>query len=179
MQNFVLNNLKSRHLNLDLHKVWVCEELRCATFPLYNLTGQLVGYQRYRPEGTKEKNNDPREGRYFTHVKEGKVGVWGLESWKLSKTLFVTEGLFDAARLTNMGLAAVATLSNGAGATTHNWLWTVSQMRPIVLVCDGDAPGLQLTKLGYYAHVLPQGEDMDSVSEEFAEKFRKYYEFAL
>jgi hypothetical protein len=76
----VLEHVYSRYMNTDLHKVWVDENEGVATFPLWNLTGQLIGYQRYKSNADKAKKNNPREGRYFTRVREGKVGIWGLES---------------------------------------------------------------------------------------------------
>ena len=71
-------HLSSRHVNFFLHKVWLNEENRVATFPLYNLSGLMVGYQMYRPGASKERKNDPREGRYFTRKSEGTLAVWGL-----------------------------------------------------------------------------------------------------
>jgi hypothetical protein len=64
----VREHLISRHLDFNLHKVWVAEELNCASFAIWNLSGQLLGYQRYRPGASKALNNDPREGRYFTRL---------------------------------------------------------------------------------------------------------------
>jgi hypothetical protein len=72
----------------------------------------MTGFQQYRPAANKQKDNHPRDSRYFTYRKNRVVGVWGLESWSLSNTLFVTEGVFDAARLTARGYSAIATLSN-------------------------------------------------------------------
>ena len=91
----VLQNLRSRYFDMNLHTVWVDEDEGVATFPLWNLSGQLVGYQQYRPSANKKKDNHPKMSRYFTYRKNRVVGVWGLESWNLSDTLFVTEGTTD------------------------------------------------------------------------------------
>lgn len=78
----VRENLKERHFNLALHKAWVDEEEGVATFPLYNGEFHLVGYQQYRPLGSKKAFNNPREGKYYTYRKgEDNYGVWGMESW--------------------------------------------------------------------------------------------------
>lgn len=146
MQN-VLDHLKDRRLNTNLHHVWVSEELRCATFPSWNLSGQLVGYQRYRPDASKERKNDPREGRYFTRVKDKRVGVWGLESWYLSNTLFLTEGIFDACAFTSNNASAIAVLSYDVSDSTRSWLSTVRKVRPVVAVCDNDDSGRVLGRL--------------------------------
>lgn len=162
----VKQHLQDRYLDTNLHTVWVSEELRCATFPLWNLSGQITGYQRYRPDGNKEKNNDPREGRYFTRVKDGKVGVWGLESWYASDTLFVTEGVFDACRVTALGYSAVAVLSFAVGPTTSQWLKLCRAQRPVVVVCDNDPSGLKLKKYGHEYHVVETG-DLGDASEQY------------
>lgn len=170
----VLQHLRSRYMNTSLHTVWISEELECVTFPLWNLSGQIVGYQRYRPGAPKEKNNDPRKGRYFTRVKDRRVGVWGLESWNQSNTLFVTEGVFDACRLTNLGYAAIATLSNDVGPSLKSWLWTVRKFRRVVAVCDSDDAGQRLAKYGHVSHVVESG-DLGDASEEYVRNLAKEY----
>lgn len=171
----VYTHLLSRHLDMNLHTVWVSEELRCATFPIWNLSGQLLGYQRYRPDGTKDLNNDPREGRYFTRLVNNSVGVWGLESWSLSNTLFLTEGIFDAARLTARGYSAIATFSNDVSFTTAKWLWTVRKSRMVVAVCDNDAAGRKLAKFGHQHHVVTGAKDLGDASDEYVLDFLKEY----
>ena len=161
-------HLKDRHFNTSLHKVWLLEtpSERSATFPLWNLSGQLVGYQRYRPDATKEKKNDPREGRYFTRVKDRRVGVWGLESWRQSAALLVTEGIFDAARLTNAGWAAIGVLSYDINDTTRSWLSILRQHRTLIAVCDGDSSGKKLSKYTQHAIMCPDDKDVGSLSDQ-------------
>ena len=171
----VQQHLESRYLDLNLHRTWIAEELGCAVFPLWNLSGQIVGYQRYRPNASKEKNNDPREGRYFTRVKEGKVGVWGLESWHLSDTLFITEGVFDACRITARGYSAIGLLSFDVSATTKRWLWTVRKFRRVVAVCDNDPSGLKLRTLAHTSTVVEGYGDLGDASEEYVTHLLKKY----
>lgn len=163
----ILQHLHSRYLDTSLHTVWVNENEGAATLPLWNLSGQLVGYQRYRPNSTKERRNDPREGRYFTRVKESRVGVWGLESWKLSSTLFITEGIFDAARISYLGYAAVATLSSNISPSTSSWLAVVRSYRFVVAVCDNDAAGRSLSKYGTTSHIVESYKDLGEASESY------------
>lgn len=172
----VAEHLKSRHLNQALHRVWVSEELQCATFPMWNLSGKLLGYQRYRPNGSKKLNKDPREGKYFTKLlTNAEYALWGMESWSLSNTLFVTEGLFDAARLTDRGYSAVATLSNNVSSTLHSWLWCVSKFRNVVAVCDNDAAGLSLAKCAP-SHVVVEGaKDLGDASDLYVSNLLKAY----
>jgi hypothetical protein len=171
----VLQNLRSRYFDTKLHTHWVDEEEGVATFPLWNLTGQMVGYQQYRPSATKKKDNHPRESRYFTWRKDKVVGVWGLESWKLSNTLFITEGTFDACRLTSRGFSSVALLSNDIDASTREWIFVVKKHRPIVSVCDNDAAGLRLAKYGHVSHVMEDGKDMGEASDEYVTNFLQKY----
>jgi hypothetical protein len=140
-------HLHDRHFSMNLHRVWLSENT--ATVPLWNLSGQLVGYQQYRPLGSKEFNNDPREGKYFTRLERDRVGVWGLESWDFSDTLFVCEGLFDACKVTWLGYSALAVFSNQLGKTTANWMNVLKSHRRVVALCDADSVGLQLAE---YAH---------------------------
>ena len=170
----VLQNLRSRYFDMNLHTAWVDENEGVATFPLWNLSGQLVGYQQYRPSATKKKDNHPKMSRYFTYRKNKVVGVWGLESWNLSNTLFVTEGTFDACRLTSSGFSAVALLSNDIDASTRKWIFAVKKHRPVVSICDNDAAGLRLAKHGHLSHVVESG-DLGDASDEYVANLIKEY----
>lgn len=165
------NHLRAREFNTCMHAAWVDQDERCITFPLWNLSGQMVGYQRYRPEAHKGKKNDPREGRYFTKVKDGRVGVWGLESWALTPGhLFITEGIFDAARLTMRGYSAVAILSHRPNPSTVRWLRC--QGRVLTAVCDDDPAG---AKMGFLADraVTTPGGDLGDMTSEWVENLLK------
>lgn len=153
-------HLASRHFDLETHTAWLDDTL--ATFPLWNLSGQLVGYQHYRPGASKEPNNDAREGRYFTRLPRSRVGVWGLESWRFSDTLFLCEGVFDACKVTWLGFSAIAVFSNDISFTTASWLNVVRASRKVVALCDGDKVGLNLA---IYAHIYHQINPWHDVGE--------------
>lgn len=170
----IIEHLHSRYLNTDLHRVWVAEDEGVAAFPLWNLSGQLVGYQQYRPYASKEAKNDPRMGRYFTRVKDSRVGVWGLESWNLSNTLFITEGIFDACRITARGYSAIALLSYTTSSTTRAWLSTVRCSRQVVAVCDGDTSGHKLARYAHRYHVVESG-DLGDASDSYVSNLLKNY----
>lgn len=163
----VEQNLIRRHLNIELHKPIICEEEGTATFYLWNLSGQLVGYHQYRPHQLEKKTNDPKNSRYFTYVKQPTIAVWGLESIFLKLgILFLTEGVFDAARLTAMGLPAIALLSCDPKKDTKNWLRMLN--RRIIAVCDNDlnGSGRKLAKFGDEAYYLESKDLGDSSDEE-------------
>lgn len=162
----VTEHLKDRYLNVELHRPVVDEANRVATFYLWNLSGQICGYQQYRPEGCKKPNNNPKEGKYFTYRKQPTLALWGVESLYLTpKLLFVCEGLFDAARLTNRGISAVAVLSNDPGSDFRNWVLMLN--RYVVVVCDNDIAGEKLAKYGDVFVYPPSEKDLGDSDEQF------------
>ena len=172
-QQDLLTHLRGRHLNVELHRPMLDEQERVATFFLWNLSGQLVGYQQYRTEGEKKPQNNPKEGKYFTHRKQPTVAVWGVESLHLSPhVLFLTEGVFDAARLTNRGYSALAVLSNNPTADLANWLACLN--RKVVAVCDNDDAGRKLAKFGNVA-VFTDDKDLGDASDEYVNELLKRY----
>lgn len=161
----VTEHLKDRHLNLELHRPMVDEVERVATFFLYNLSGQLCGYQQYRPEGEKKPQNNPKQGKYFTYRKQPTLAVWGVESLHLSpNVVFLTEGVFDACRMTERGYSALAVLSNNTGWDLKNWLGMLN--RKVVAVCDNDDAGRKLAKFGNVS-VFCEDHDLGDSTDEF------------
>lgn len=164
MENLT-DHLRRRHLDLALHRPALDDVERVATFYLWNLSGQLVGYQQYRPEGEKKPQNNPKQGKYFTYRKQPTLAVWGVESLHLTPhVLFLTEGVFDAARLTERGVSAVAALSNNPTADFRNWLTCLD--RTVVAVCDNDDAGRRLAKFGTVA-VYTEDHDLGDSSNEY------------
>lgn len=169
----VLAHLKRRHLDVDLHRPMVDEVDRVATFYLWNLTGMLCGYQQYRPEGLKKPQNNPKEGKYFTYSKQSTLAVFGVESLHLTpNVVFLTEGVFDAARLTERGYSALAALSNNPAKDLHNFLSCLN--RKVVAVCDNDQAGRRLAKFGHCC-VFTTDKDLGDSSEEFVTDLLKTY----
>lgn len=112
---------------------------------LYNPHGKLVGYQVYRPGASKEKRNDPRDGRYYTYLPREVDGFWGLEQ-DVGGPLFVVEGVFKAAKLHNLGLSAVAVL----GATPrrlNSWFRAIREARVLLAIGDSDTAGAELVRI--------------------------------
>jgi hypothetical protein len=148
---------------------------RVATFFLYNLSGQLVGYQQYRPEGSKKPGNNPKLGKYFTYKKQPTLGVWGVESLHLTPhVVFLTEGVFDAARMTERGYSALAALSNDPSRELWNWLFCLN--RRVVAVCDNDKnkAGSKLAKFGTHVATTYDkdlGDSPDEVVDDLLARF--------
>lgn len=179
----VTEHLLSRSVNLELYKntLTVSEENQSATFYLWNTSGQLVGFQQYRPNQPKvDYTLDPRMLRYFTFVsKESessqKLTAFGLELLNPeNRTLFVVEGVFDAVKLHNLGLNCLALLS-ATPKPLREWLWTLGYN--VVPVCEDDKAGKLLKKMsnnGDYLE-LTNGQDLgDMKDSEVFELFKEY-----
>lgn len=162
----VLNHLKSRSLDTTLYPDLVVDEAsQTATFYLWNLSGQLVGYQQYKPFAPKnDKTLKPSDLKYFTYLskpdgKKSALSAWGLQLLDKSKPyLFLVEGVFDAVKLHRMGLNALAVLTCDPKHLS-SWLKTMNYR--LVPVCEGDKAGQKLAKLSD-----------DGISRTFALGFR-------
>jgi len=141
----IMIHVMQRRIDLNRHRVYFSDDR--ATFPLYNLSGAMVGYQRYYPAGSKKPGNDPRDGKYFTRTAKDVIGVWGLESWYSNNTLFICEGIFDAAPITLFGGSAIALLSVSCNNSTKQWISLISTSRKTILVRDNDHTKSGLEKL--------------------------------
>ena len=168
-------HLKERNVNIDLHRPIIDEENCIATYLLYNLSGQIVGYQQYNPLGDKKINNKPN-AKYYTYVSKNKSSVvlYGLESLHLTDgVIYVTEGNYDAMRLTNKGQSALATLTNSPSKDVINQLTLLN--RPIVVVCDNDESGRKLAKCGHYVEVVEGAKDLAEAPDFYVNQLiRKY-----
>jgi len=176
----LLSHLKERKLNLELYSHYLCEDGTSVTFPLWNLSGQMVGFQQYTPNKPKsDKSLTPREQRYFTLLTktEGKkqsqmLSAFGLDLLnKKQKYVFVCEGVFDACRLHNKGLNALALLACDP-KPLKSWLWSMGYV--VVPVCEGDEAGKKLQSLANseLKLFLPEGKDLGDLTEkELEEQF--------
>lgn len=164
----IKQHLLNRRVDLALHKPKIDEEERIATFYLSNGNGIISGYQQYRPDATKEKHNNPKEGRYFTYRGKDKIAVFGLESLCYqSNVIFVTEGIFDAVRITEYGKPALAILSNDPSADLKNFL--VSLGKPIVAILDDDPAGRKLASSTHFSYTCKNGDLGDASTHEVKE----------
>lgn len=109
----LIKHLLSRHYDPSRYIHQTLDFKRCMlSVHLTNLSGQIVGFQQYNPMADKKINNG-EEGRYWTIVRRGVSGYWGIESLNPSKPdLFVVEGIFKASALHMLGKNAIAVLSS-------------------------------------------------------------------
>jgi hypothetical protein len=172
----VTEYLLRRHVNLDLHRPFVDEGERTATFLLYNPSGQLVGYQQHRPDAPKNPQKlGPKRARYFTYRKQPTHGVFGVESLHLGQgPVFLAEGVFDACRLTSLGQSALAVCCNDPPRDFGNWLFLLR--RKVVVVTDNDLAGRKLAKFGHFVEFCPgEGKDLGDCPQDFVTYLVKKY----
>lgn len=164
-------HLIERGMNPDLYAVWYDDENVVATFPLYNGSCNWVGYQEYRPLFTSKKNNDPKEGRYYTYLPSGVDGVFGLETLDHDKkTIYIVEGVFKAANLHRLGYNAIATLSNHP-KRMRSWFKVLGANFNLVAIGDNDKAGEKLVKFIGRGACSPK--DIDEMSDSEIEEFLK------
>lgn len=152
------DHLVERRLDVNLYNgIEIVQSEGIVVFPIWNLSGQYIGFQQYRPSAAKEAKNHPKEGRYYTLLsgarKNKSLGMWGLETYHYHRdVLFIAEGIFDACRLHNTGMPAVALLNS---SHKHYRSWLNSTGRKIIKVedCDGSLLG------PYPSLALPQYAD--------------------
>jgi 5S rRNA maturation endonuclease (ribonuclease M5) len=170
----MVNHLESRDIDFALHKPIVNND--SATFMCYNLSGQLVGWQRYAPNRKSMCSNNP-DGRYYSYRIKHHISIFGLETYRLdAKCVFITEGIFDTARLTKRGMTAFALLTNSPNSSMINFLECIPQRK--VVICDNDKGGDFLRKSLKYStkdFIVPNRKDLGEESVEFVENIIKTY----
>lgn len=141
------NHLKSRFFERERYSyVSIDDENEVVTFALWNLSGQMVGYQQYRPYGTKS-TTDKDTAKYYPFISPGQIGVFGLETFNYrNDILILAEGVFDICRVHNLNLPGVAVLGNDP-AHLRSWLFSLG--RKIITIPDADKAGQALKKYGH------------------------------
>jgi hypothetical protein len=132
---------------------------------IYNLSGQVVGYQAYNWRADKKPKNDVT-GRYWTWLtktdtKTTMMGIMGLEHARWGETLYLVEGQFEQATAVAYGLNCVAVLTNNP---RHLKNWFSCYPGPVVALCQDDAAGRKLANLADRAVMLPA--DLDELDQE-------------
>lgn len=191
----IKEHLKDRGINIDNNKyVIVDEENIYASFLLFNLSGQLVGYQNYNPNANKvfhQKSGMAKAMhtedllkvmRYFTCVtKVGKVdelAVYGLHTIKnYHKYFFITEGIFDINKIHNQELPGISVLSCNP-KKLKSWLSILPQKK--IIICDNDNAGRKLAELGDLSFFVPEKfKDLGDMTDEQIFNFLNTEDFKL
>lgn len=139
--NYLKDHLLERNMDPSLYRVNYDTENGVITFFLYNLSGQLVGYQKYNPSATKQKNNHPTECRYYTYLPKHTDGVFGLDILNKSvRDIYVVEGIFKAATLHRLGYNSIAVLGNSP-KRLKPWFKIMRQTWNLIGIGDSDKGG--------------------------------------
>lgn len=162
----VLDNLLKRKLNVDLHHPIIDENDGVSTFILYSITGAILGYHTYRPFADKKIDNNPKNSRYFTYKIKHQFPFWGAESYYLNKgPIFLTEGIFDGARLTYRNQTCFSVLCNNPSSDARNFFQMLP--RPVIAICDNNSAGMKLKKFGDYFEVVDKFNDLGDSDEDY------------
>ena len=135
---------------------------------LFNLSGQMVGYQVYRPWSTDKKCNDPKTGRYYTYATEGVDAVFGLETDTGTGPLFTVEGIFKAAKLHDLGYNAIAVLTSHP-KRMRPWFRILRKKRRLIGIGDIDHAGKKLVNTIKEGGLSPI--DLDEMSDQDVHEF--------
>ncbi|MAD75611.1 MAG: hypothetical protein CML20_12630 [Rheinheimera sp.] len=175
-------HLSNRNFDQSLYSgVLVDETSGTVTFPLWNLSGQMVGYQQYKPGAPKNQGLKPSEQKYFTYTgkvnDKAKLAAFGVERLnKSDKLCFVAEGVFDVAPLHLLGVNALGLLTSNP---KHLKSWLHSLGYTLVALCEGDKAGKQLSKYAHHSEFLEEGCDPgDMPLEWFKSLVLKYNQLA-
>ena len=164
-----LDHLKERGLR-PWHKVYIDLDNELVTFPLY-CGDKWIGYQKYSHKETSKRNNG---GRYFTWVSEAykQCFVYGTQNCYGFGPLFVCEGVWDAIRLSNCWVDAIAVLCNDPHKQCRWWVRQYANGRPIVVICDRDEAGGRLASVGDYSITVPSPfKDANEMSDDECQEF--------
>jgi len=176
-------HLRDRGVDPEKLGVIYDKESNIANFLLYNLSGQLIGFQQYNPNKPKahykgEKMKDLV--KYYTYVsKEGGkkdtfISVWGLENidFEKDKEIWITEGIFDAVKLVNAGLPALAVLTATPSKQLKQWLSIIN--KKIIGILDADEAGNLLKSVTSVAYTVPKPyKDLGEMPQEEVNSFVK------
>jgi hypothetical protein len=177
ISNNIIEHLNQRGVNENNTRFHLNEDKTRAYFPLWNGMGQLIGYQKYYPEGSKN-TKDLENQKYHTIVPnnafKGNV-FWNLDGIDINSIsyLFLTEGIFKSVKIRNLGYPTVALLGNSPSDSAKNQikLWKSKNIK-IIGVLDNDKAGQKLKSVcDTYCTVPNPYKDIDDMPEEEAKKF--------
>ena len=157
----MLDHLESRRCDTSLYSgLAVTEET--ATFPLWDLSGRMVGFQQYRPNAPKQ-SKIPSEAKYWTIFNQKNCQTaFGVDLLHSKATpLYLVEGIFDACPLHTLGENCLALLANNP---KHLKSWLSSLGYYTIALCDGDVAGRKLASVANEAIFLPEGRDVGDLT---------------
>ncbi len=168
LYEYIEQHLKDRGIDLKdqlKYPVYVDREKDVAYFPLFNLSGKFVGYQRYNPKGQKGKNSfklNNKDKKYYTYAtkenpekKVSSISVYGLHTLDKRPYVFVVEGIFDAVKLIKLNEPVIAVLSNDP-KKLKNFFFILQ--KKVIAICDRDEnkAGNKLKRIANKCYFTPE-----------------------
>lgn len=142
--------------------VYIDKDKDVAYFPLFNLSGKFVGYQRYNPKGDKGKTSwklDNDDKKYYTYVtKENPdknisyIALYGLHTLDKRNYVFIVEGIFDAVKFIKIKEPIIAVLANHP-KYLKNFFKVLN--KKVIAIMDNDDAGSKLKMLSDYNYIVP------------------------
>lgn len=167
----ILKYLEGRDIILDDPRfpVYTDTEEDIAYFPLFNLSGKFVGYQRLNPKGLKWSGHDAKtkikvsgnkDKKYYTYVskedpekKVKSIALYGLHTIDKRNYFFVVEGIFDAVKLIRLNEPVVAVLANHP---RHLRSFFFAMQKTTIAILDRDDGGNKLSRVTDKNVVVPE-----------------------
>ena len=164
----IFQHLIDRHCDFTSDKSVIPDPVNnVVTFLIWNLSGELVGYQRYNPLTEDKKTNNPKEARYFTRVRKGRYAPYGLEQYTQDEPLYIVEGVFDLFSMRKAGATNVLAVL-GSKPPNNFFDFLKSHQNEIIRVVDGTGDD-KVKRLNFgedRAIMCPDGEDANSLPTE-------------
>lgn len=170
LKTYIETHLENRDIVLNdiRFPVMVDKEKDVAYFPLFNLSGKFIGYQRYNPKGYKGTGSykiDNELKKYYSYVtkenpdkKVSYIAVYGLHTLDERRYVFVVEGVFDAVKLIRIGEPVIAVLANDP-KKLKNFFFVLQ--KKIIAILDSDKAGRKLKNISHKYYVVPEeGQDL-------------------
>lgn len=181
LKSYIETHLEDRDIKLDDKRfpVMVDKKNGVAYFPLFNLSGKFVGYQRYNPKGYKGTGSfkmDNELKKYYTYVtkenpdkKVHSIAVYGLHTLDKRRYVFVVEGVFDAVKLIRLNEPVIAVLANDP-KKLKNFFFVLQ--KKVIAILDNDSAGNKLKKLAdKHCNVPDEYKDLGDMKIEDVRNF--------
>ena len=153
-------------------------EQEILSFPIW-AGKKLIGYQKYNWRADKTKNNDYKNGRYYTWVSEAYRNsyFYGSEYYRGQSTIYLVEGIWDAIRILNAGYCAFALLGSTPSKQTKgifNMFWKCN----LVAICDNDGAKESISRIADNRLYLPnEYKDCNDMTQADFDKWITLHQF--
>lgn len=127
------------------------------TFPIWNLSGQMLGYQEYKWLKPKTHGNHPRDQKYYTYLSKNTLGVYGLNLLPKNYlgTIYLVEGVWEVVYGYAFGIPCIAVLGNNP-KQLKNWIDSIPNK--VAALCQPDKAGKKLANIRKQPPIYLEGD---------------------